>query len=140
MKKDITETIEIPEGIELLVEGDMLMLKKGGEENKKILTKQLGTKVSMRKEGSKIILEAMKAEIPVVATRVGGIPEIITQNHNGLLVEPKDSKKLAGVLMKLLNDRKLQTKLAKNGANTLSKFSADRMIDHTEEIYTSLFK
>ncbi|OGB73350.1 hypothetical protein A3K24_00520 [candidate division Kazan bacterium RIFCSPHIGHO2_01_FULL_44_14] len=86
------------------------------------------------------ILEAMKAEIPVVATRVGGIPEIITQNHNGLLVEPKDSKKLAGVLMKLLNDRKLQTKLAKNGANTLSKFSADRMIDHTEEIYTSLFK
>lgn len=61
MKKDIAETIEIPEGIDLLVEGDMLALKKGGTENKKVLTKQLGTKVSMRKEGSRIIFEAMKA-------------------------------------------------------------------------------
>ena len=86
------------------------------------------------------ILEAMKAEVPVVATKVGGIPEIITQNHNGLLVEPKDSKQLAGVLMKLLNDRKLQTKLAHNGAATLPKFSADRMIDRTEEVYSGLFQ
>ena len=86
------------------------------------------------------ILEAMKAEVPVVATKVGGIPEIIIQNHNGILVEPKDSKKLAGVLMKLLNDKKLQIKLAKNGAATLPKFSADRMIERTEDIYSSLFK
>ncbi|MBI2046784.1 50S ribosomal protein L6 [Candidatus Pacearchaeota archaeon] len=71
MKKDITETIEIPEGIGLLVEGDTLILKKGGEENKKILTKQLGTKVSMRKEDSKIIFEAMKAtkrELKIINT------------------------------------------------------------------------
>ena len=71
MKKDITETIEIPGGIEILAEGDMLVLNKGGEESKMILTKQLGTKVVMRKEDRKIIFEAMKAtkrELKIINT------------------------------------------------------------------------
>ena len=71
MKKDITETIEIPGGIELLVEGDMLILRNGGVENKRKLTKQLGTKIVMRKEDSKIIFEAKKAtkrELKIINT------------------------------------------------------------------------
>ena len=86
------------------------------------------------------LLEAMKAEVPIVATKVGGIPEIITHNHNGLLVEPKDPKNLAATLMKLLNDRKLQRKLTNNHAKTVEKFSADEMIRQTEQVYINLFK
>ncbi len=86
------------------------------------------------------LLEAMKAGVPIVATRVGGIPEIITHNHNGLLVEPKNPKKLAATLMQLLNDKKLQHKLVSNHSKTLEKFSADKMIEETEKVYISLFK
>lgn len=86
------------------------------------------------------LLEAMKAGVPIVATRVGGIPEIITHNHNGLLVEPKDPRKLAATMMKLLNDKKLQRKLTSNHAKTVEKFSADKMIEQTEKIYISLFR
>jgi glycosyltransferase involved in cell wall biosynthesis len=86
------------------------------------------------------LLEAMKVGVPIVATKVGGIPEIITHNHNGLLVEPKDPKKLAGVLMKLLNDKKLQHKLVSNHAKNLEQFSADKMIKQTEQVYINLFK
>jgi glycosyltransferase involved in cell wall biosynthesis len=85
------------------------------------------------------LLEAMKVGVPIVATKVGGIPEIITHNHNGLLVEPKDPKKLAGVLMKLLNDKKLQRKLVSNHAKNLEQFSADKMVRKTEQVYIDLF-
>ena len=80
MKKDITETIEIPSGTELLVEGDMLILKKGGAENQRILTKQLGTKIFMKKEGNKIILGAIKAtkrELKIIKTIKAHIKNMI---------------------------------------------------------------
>lgn len=86
------------------------------------------------------LLEAMKAGVPIVATKVGGIPEIIRHNHNGLLVEPKDAKALAGTLMKLLNDKKLQHKLTQNHAKSVEEFSANRMIEQTEKVYSDLFE
>ncbi|RLC37858.1 hypothetical protein DRH29_00375 [candidate division Kazan bacterium] len=86
------------------------------------------------------LLEAMKVGVPIVATRVGGIPEIITHNHNGLLVEPKSPKKLSATLLKLINDKKLMRKLCSNHAKTVEKFSAETMIRKTEDVYKSLFK
>ncbi|MDD5605759.1 MAG: glycosyltransferase [Patescibacteria group bacterium] len=86
------------------------------------------------------LLEAMKAGIPIVATKAGGIPEIITHNHNGILVEPKDAKGLAGAMMRLLNDKKLMKKLTQNHDKTVNQFAADKMIRATEKIYTQLFK
>src|SRR3989344_4570917 len=80
MKKNIAETIEIPGEIEFLVEGDVLTLKKGGKENKRTLTKQLGTKIFIKKEGSRIILDAVKAtkrELKVIKTLKSHIKNII---------------------------------------------------------------
>lgn len=84
------------------------------------------------------ILEAMKAHVPVVATRVGGIPEIIVNNHNGILVDSSDSKKLAVAVMKLLNDKKLQKKLVVGGDETLHKFTVTTMVRETEKLYKQL--
>jgi glycosyltransferase involved in cell wall biosynthesis len=81
------------------------------------------------------LLEAMRANLPIVATKVGGIPEIISNNYNGLLVEPGDSHKLAAAMMKLLNDKKLQRKLVSHYPETLKKFSADKMVKATEKVY-----
>jgi len=86
------------------------------------------------------ILEAMKAHVPVIATQVGGIPEIIIHNHNGILVEPGDSKRLAAAIMKLLNDKKLQRKLVIGGDETLHKFTLTTMVRETEKLYKQLVK
>ena len=84
------------------------------------------------------ILEAMKAHVPVIATKVGGIPEIITSNRNGILVEPGDPKQLAIVIMKLLNDKKLQRKLVMGGDETLHRFTITMMVRETEKLYKQL--
>ena len=86
------------------------------------------------------ILEAMKAHVPVIATRVGGIPEIIINNRNGLLVNPCDPKQLASTIMKLLNDRKLQKKLVVGGDETLHKFTVTTMVHETEKLYKNILK
>lgn len=85
------------------------------------------------------LLEAMKAEVPIVATRVGGIPEIITNKLNGILVEPKQPKKLSAAILNLINDKRLQRKLVGNYPTTLKKFSANNMVKQTEGVYSNLF-
>lgn len=84
------------------------------------------------------LLEAMKAEVPIVASRVGGIPEIITNKLNGILVEPKQPKKLAAAILNLINDKRLQRKLVGNYPTTLKKFSDSTMVRAVEQIYSRL--
>ena len=58
-----------------------------------------------------ILLEAMASKTPIIATTVGGIPEVITHNETGLLVRPMDSHTLSQVIQKLLNDKTLSDAL-----------------------------
>jgi len=50
------------------------------------------------------IIEAMAAEVPVIATNVGGIPEMIENNINGILIESKNSQLLAVKILELINN------------------------------------
>ncbi len=85
------------------------------------------------------ILEAMRAEVPIIASKVGGIPEIIKHNLNGLLVEQGDVKKLTTTILKLLNDKKLQKKLVKQYPDTLKNFTATKMVKAVEKLYEEQF-
>ena len=62
-----------------------------------------------------VILEAMAAGIPVVATAVGGVPECVADNHTGTLVPPRDASALAGAIVRLLRDWKRRRYFAENG-------------------------
>ena len=63
-------------------------------------------------EGSPyVLLEAMAAGVPIVATAVGGVPEILTNNENALLVNPNDYEELASTLVRLLKDSDLADRL-----------------------------
>ena len=67
-----------------------------------------------RSEGmGRVIVEAFCRARPVVASRVGGIPDLVEDGRNGLLVEPGDTEALAGVLVRMLTDRELAQRLAK---------------------------
>jgi colanic acid/amylovoran biosynthesis glycosyltransferase len=61
------------------------------------------------------LIEAMAMEIPVVATRVSGIPELVVDGETGLLVAPDDAPALAEALARLLQDQDLARRLAGAG-------------------------
>ncbi len=71
------------------------------------------------------LMEAMACEKPVVATRVGGIPELVRDGTDGILVEPGDVDGLAEAVVGLLKDRGLRERLGTNGRRRVSGFSWD---------------
>jgi glycosyltransferase involved in cell wall biosynthesis len=88
-----------------------------------------------------VLLEAGMASIPVVASRVGGIPEIIDHNRNGLLVPPGSSAVFAVAISDLLTDKHKQSRLAKAlHEDVLLKNSLEGMVSRTKEIYTRLLR
>jgi glycosyltransferase involved in cell wall biosynthesis len=91
-------------------------------------------------EGSPIsLLEAMAAGLPAVATAVGGIPDVVTDGVNGMLIEPGDVGTLTRVLRKLLDDRMLRARLGAAARETVRlRFDADHVIGELEKIYASL--
>lgn len=87
------------------------------------------------------LLEALALERPVVATDVGGNPEIIINNETGLLVPPKDPAALAKAIEKILDDPLLGEQLAANGRQlVLEKYTSDKMISRTLDLYRRLSK
>jgi glycosyltransferase involved in cell wall biosynthesis len=96
--------------------------------------------VSSSSEGfSLAAIQAMAAGTPVVATRSGGPEGIITDQHDGLLVPPRDPEKLAAAISRLLDDRPLADSLAERASATVrARFSLKAMLDRYEELYTLL--
>jgi glycosyltransferase involved in cell wall biosynthesis len=75
-----------------------------------------------------VLVEAMAAGLPVVATGVSGIPELVSHEVNGLLVPPEDPEALADALLRLHEDRELARRLAAAGHETVSeRFDGDRL-------------
>jgi glycosyltransferase involved in cell wall biosynthesis len=85
---------------------------------------------SLRTEASPIVLrEAFASGRPVIATKVGDIPEIVEHRQNGLLIEPGDSQALAAAIMEFISDRKLAAHCAANGLRYATEhFSFDKMM------------
>jgi glycosyltransferase involved in cell wall biosynthesis len=87
------------------------------------------------------IIEAMASGLPIVASRVGGIPELVIEGENGLLVEPRDSASLAMALLALARDDDRRAVIgAANEARVRAQFSLDKSVLRYEELYESLTK
>ena len=85
------------------------------------------------------ILEAMACRVPVVATNVGGIPEIIRHRYNGLLVRPGSSKSLSEAIIELLDDRNLRNSIRQRAVEVIrKKFSWSKNIKKYTEVYSSV--
>ncbi len=86
-----------------------------------------------------VALEAMAQRVPVIASAVSSLPEIIVSGETGLLVPPRDVAALAEALTLLLSDRALAQHMGLMGEDRLeTHFSAARMIDQTARLYSAL--
>lgn len=88
-------------------------------------------------EGSpNVLLEAMAANVPVVATAVGGVPEMVENNESALLVPPNDPTSLAASLARLLTDGQLGQRLTTNAALLVdNRFTPENCVRTLVEIY-----
>ena len=84
------------------------------------------------------LLDAMAVGVPIVATAVDGIPEIITHEANGLLVVPGDPAALAAACQRLRDDPELAARLVANGRDRVSRYTVAAMADRYQALYQSL--
>jgi len=85
------------------------------------------------------LLDAMACARPIVATRAGGIPEIVEDGVNGLLVPPRDAASLAAAIVRALKDESLRTRMGDAGyARVRERFTVDRMVSETAAVYKRL--
>jgi glycosyltransferase involved in cell wall biosynthesis len=85
-----------------------------------------------------VLAEAMASRLPVVATRVGAIPEIVLGGETGLLVQPREPQELAAALHQLGSDE-VRRRLGEAGQRrVLQEFTLERMCRETDELYRRL--
>ncbi|TGE36637.1 glycosyltransferase family 1 protein [Desulfosporosinus fructosivorans] len=85
-----------------------------------------------------VLLEAMQAGVPIVASAVGGIPEVVRAGKDGLLVPPGDVAAFSTACSKLINNPDLAKSLVLSGLSRWPRFSIDSMVRETEQVYTRL--
>jgi L-malate glycosyltransferase len=90
---------------------------------------------SIREASPNVMLEAMAAELPVVGTRVGGIPELIENGETGIVVEPRDPAALAAALIRLLGKEGTRDSMGRKGRErVLAYHTMEKMIDQTQQV------
>ena len=86
-----------------------------------------------------VLIEAMAESKPIVASRVGSIPEVVEDGRTGLLIPPGDENQLAAALLRLLRDKDLAAAMGRAGKERLEKhFTRRAMAESTERIYDRL--
>jgi glycosyltransferase involved in cell wall biosynthesis len=97
--------------------------------------------VSAREGFGLVVAEAMLAELPVIATAVGGIRDIVEPGQSGLLIDPKDPAAVAGAIRELYGDPALRQRLASAGQRRAREhFSAERYAADVDAFYRRLLK
>jgi glycosyltransferase involved in cell wall biosynthesis len=91
-------------------------------------------------EGTPVtVIEALAAERPVVATRVGGVPDVVRDGEDGFLVEAGATDDLADRLGRLARDPALRARMGRQGRErVLPRYAVDRLVDDVDELYRSL--
>ena len=86
-----------------------------------------------------VLLEASASGIPVIASRVGGVPDLVEDGKTGIIVNPKDIPDLKRALLKLLNDSELKLEMGKKARRRIElEFTWDKICDKLEAFYSEV--
>jgi glycosyltransferase involved in cell wall biosynthesis len=95
---------------------------------------------SLNEGMGRVLVEAMAAGLPIVASRVGGIPDLVKDGQNGILVPPADASSLAKAISDLLADKEKRNRMAEAGKKMCHPYSAEAMIQQINALYGKLLK
>jgi glycosyltransferase involved in cell wall biosynthesis len=96
---------------------------------------------SLSESFSNVLLESMANGLPVIATNVGGNPEIVEDGVNGLLVAPRNSEALHRAMVQLMEAPELARRLGAAAREKVTReYSLDRLLRRTEDLYVSLLE
>ena len=93
---------------------------------------------SLNEGMGRVLVEAMAAGRPIVASNVGGIPDLVCQGKNGLLVPPADPKALARELLFLIANPDKRREMGDTGRKMAVQFGVDSMVQKIDRLYLSL--
>ena len=95
---------------------------------------------SLNEGMGRVLVEAMAAGLPIVASRVGGIPDLVRDGKNGLLVPPADASALAKAISDLIADKENGKLMGKAGKKMCRPYSAEAMVEQIDDLYTDLLE
>jgi glycosyltransferase involved in cell wall biosynthesis len=94
---------------------------------------------SLRESFGLVAIEAMAMEVPVIASRIGGLEEVVEHERTGVLVAPGDAVVLADHIQQLKGDPGMRKKMGKAGRQRVeARFGLDSTIRRTEDLYLDL--
>lgn len=93
---------------------------------------------SLNEGMGRVLVEAMAASKPIVASHTGGIPDLVKHEENGLLVTPGSEHALAAAIDRLLKDPAEARAMGQNGKNLCWKYSIESMVEKIDSLYMSL--
>jgi glycosyltransferase involved in cell wall biosynthesis len=96
--------------------------------------------LTSRNEGTPVaLIEALAARVPVVATAVGGVPDVIQDGRTGVLIAPADADALAAALQRLARDRVWRAEMADRGRRDVQRrFASRRLVEDILALYSEL--
>ena len=86
------------------------------------------------------VTEAMASAVPVVASRVAGVPDLVQDGKTGYFTDPGNSDQLAERVTELLKNRKLWKSMSKNSEKHADNFSVENLQRGVAEVYQTLFE
>ena len=93
---------------------------------------------SVRENLPNVLVESMALDVPVIATRIAAIPELIEDNVNGVLIDPGDVTSLVDNIKKLAKNPQRRREIARNGRETIvARFNEKNALEKLEIIYKS---
>jgi glycosyltransferase involved in cell wall biosynthesis len=94
---------------------------------------------SLREGLPNVLLEAMAMEVPVVATRIAGVPDLVRDGANGLLVAPGDVSGLTAAIRRVASDSDLRARLGHSGRTTIEqRYSFAARMEKIRRVYDDL--
>ncbi len=93
---------------------------------------------SLNEGMGRVLVEAMAAGLPIVASRVGGIPDLVTHGENGLLVPPADAGALERAISDLLSDKARRKRMGETGKSICRPYSVEAMVEKIDNLYSRL--
>lgn len=125
----------------LSLEGKVLFLGRRQDIPEILACCDIGVLPSRAEGMSNALLEYMAAQLPVIASRVGGNPELVKDGITGLLVPPENADALSDALLKLLRDPELARRLVLNGHEFVTQnFSLERLAREVDAMYSELLQ